>query len=221
MTQPPGFTRLASMALLHRAVVSPSKLQLLAAWLPTRHWYQGPAEPDLLRVNSYRFDDPDGEVGVETMLVRTEGGPLWQVPLTYRGTPLDGADQWLVGTAEHSVLGPRWVYDGCRDLVYVNTLAHAILTGGRQADEFVDGEDGPVLREPTIAVQGSGRPDADVPLVDAIDAVDDEDPTIIRTGPRDLAVVRVVGETGEGLRPFTLTATWDGQPTPKLLAYLI
>jgi hypothetical protein len=209
------------MALLYRAVVSPSKLELLAAWLPSRPWYQGPAAPDLVRVTSYRFDDPAGAVGVETMLVTTEGGPLWQVPLTYRGAPVEGADRWLVGTAEHSVLGRRWVYDGCGDPVYVNALAQTILTGGRQADEFVDGEGGPVLREPTIDVQGSGRPDAQVPAVDAIDGVKDEDPTIIRTGPQDIAVVRVVGETGEGVRPFTLTATWQGQPTPALLAYLI
>jgi len=37
------------------------------------------------------------------------------VPLTYRGAPLDGAEDALVGTTEHGVLGRRWVYDGTRE----------------------------------------------------------------------------------------------------------
>ena len=92
------------MALLHRADLTPTKLELLQAWLPTRSWYTGPAAPQLTKVGAFRFDDPAGAVGVETMLVRAGDGPVLQVPLTYRGAPLDGAERWLVGTTEHSVL---------------------------------------------------------------------------------------------------------------------
>src|SRR5690242_12066121 len=101
------------MALVHRAVLRPDKLQLLTGWLPGRPWYPGTAAAGLEKVASFRFDDPDDRVGIETMLVHAEGGPLVQVPLTYRDAPLAGAEAWLVGTAEHSVLGTRWVYDGC------------------------------------------------------------------------------------------------------------
>jgi len=125
------------MALLHQADLTPTKLELLAAWLPTRGWYPGPtgtavlpdsapqASLELTRVAGYRFDDPAGEVGVETILVQAGDGPVVQVPLTYRGAPLSDAEAFLVGTTDHSVLGKRWVYDACGDPVYANVLATA------------------------------------------------------------------------------------------------
>ncbi|NWF31411.1 1,4-alpha-glucan branching protein, partial [Streptomyces sp. PKU-EA00015] len=53
--------------------------------------------------------------------------PTYHVPLTYHGTPLHGADHALIGTAEHGVLGQRWIYDGAHDPVLVTQLLHAIL----------------------------------------------------------------------------------------------
>lgn len=76
------------MALLHRANLHPTKLELLAAWLPGRSWFHGQDTADLVRVAGYRFDDPAGAVGIETMLVKAGDGPVHQVPLTYRGAPL-------------------------------------------------------------------------------------------------------------------------------------
>ena len=67
------------MALLHRATLRPTKLELLTAWLPDRPWYRGAGDP--VRVTGFRFDDPDGEVGIETLLVRAGNGPLLQVPV--------------------------------------------------------------------------------------------------------------------------------------------
>ena len=95
------------MGLVHyTATVKPSKKDLAAAWLPSRGWApEGPIE----KVGEYRFDDPEGEVGVETILWRTEDGTVLQVPFTYRAAPLPGADEHLVGTTDHSVLGKRWV----------------------------------------------------------------------------------------------------------------
>ncbi|MGC4856177.1 maltokinase N-terminal cap-like domain-containing protein [Micromonospora sp. DT4] len=75
---------------------------------------------------AYRFDDPAGEVGIETMLVAAADGPVHQVPLTYRAAPLDDVDEWLVGTTEHSALGRRWVYDGCADPVYAAAVQPAV-----------------------------------------------------------------------------------------------
>ena len=69
------------MALLHGgASLVPSKLELLAAWLPSRPWFTGDASA-LEAVGSYRFDDPDGEVGMETHLVRAGEG--WELSFDF------------------------------------------------------------------------------------------------------------------------------------------
>ncbi|GAA2216650.1 hypothetical protein ACFY2R_05485 [Micromonospora olivasterospora] len=203
------------MALLHRATLHPTKLELLAGWLPGRPWYEGPAG-DVVRVASCRFDDPAGEVGIETLLVRVGDGPVHQVPLTYRSAPLDGGDDRLVGTAEHSTLGRRWVYDGCGDPVYAAALANAILGGPGQAEEYFEVDGQRRFREPDMAVTGSGG--GDVPEVGALRRVVDGDPTIIVTDAVELAVVRRLDGTAApaGAR---LTGTWGGQPTPVPLAY--
>ncbi len=206
------------MALLHRAELRPTKLELLAAWLPGRHWFQGPAGADVVRVAGYRFDDPAGAVGIETMLVRAGDGPVHQVPLTYRDAPLDGADDWLVGTTEHSVLGPRWVYDACGDPVYAAALAAAILAGTGQAEEFfeVDGERR--YREPSMTLTGGGA--ADAPTVGAIRRVVDGDPALIGTDTVELAVLRHPG-AGAERAGVPLLGAWPGQPTPLPLAYAV
>ncbi|WCN83414.1 CG0192-related protein [Micromonospora sp. LH3U1] len=214
------------MALLHRATLRPTKLDLLAAWLPGRPWFAGPtgvsaapAGVDVVSRAAYRFDDPAGEVGIETMLVGVADGPVHQVPLTYRAAPLDGADDWLVGTTEHSVLGPRWVYDGCVDPVYVAALAHAILTGSGQAEQYVEVDGRRELREPTVTVVVSGAGDLDVPPVGAVRRVVDEDRTLIDTDSVELVVVRRPGAGADGAAGVTLSGRWDGQPTTVPLAY--
>jgi hypothetical protein len=214
------------MALLHQAELRPTKLELLTAWLPSRSWYPGPADPELSRVVSYRFDDPAGEVGIETMLVRAGGGPVLQAPLTYRGAPLDGADAWLIGTTDHSVLGKRWVYDGCGDPVYARALAGTMFTGAGQAEEFVDVAGELVRREPASSVTGSGTPGSPVPAIDELTSVDDDDPAVIRAGSVELVVARVlakpltpVPDASGGRAAAQLTGTWDGQDTALVLAY--
>jgi maltokinase len=111
----------------HReATLSPPKLEVLSGWIGEQRWYTGRGRrPDLRRIGSWRLDDPAGEVGIETLLVADDAGPepvVYQVPLTYRGEPLDGADHALVGVAEHSVLGRRWIYDATHDPVYAAQL---------------------------------------------------------------------------------------------------
>ena len=154
------------MAILHGdAEITPTKPELLATWLPTQPWFTGDASA-LQPVGAYRFDDPDGEVGMETHLVRAGDGPVFQVPWTYRGEPIDGADAFLVGTMDHTLLGPRWIYDAVGDPVYQAVMATTIFTGGSQAELVREFDDGRTeIAEPTVRVKGSGA-GSDVPAAD-------------------------------------------------------
>ncbi|MGW2568613.1 maltokinase N-terminal cap-like domain-containing protein [Streptomyces sp. NPDC001537] len=124
------------MAIIHQTTLKPTKLELLTTWLPTRTWYQGgPSAPELTKAGGFRLDDPEGEVGIEFMVVTDASGPApvtYLVPLTYRGAPLAGAEHALVGTMEHGVLGRRWAYDGCHDPVLHAELL-ALVEGRAQA----------------------------------------------------------------------------------------
>jgi hypothetical protein len=181
------------MALLHQATLTPTKIELVRAWLPAQSWFEG--DPAVELVGAYRFDDPAGEVGVETLLVAAADGVVVQVPVTYRDAPLAGAEQHLIGTSLHSVLGDRWVYDGLGDPVYLAAVATAIGTGGRQADLLIEIDGEMVTREPTARVQGSG------------------------TGGGAVSVVRYPTPATPPA-PASLTGTWAGQDEPVVLVTL-
>jgi hypothetical protein len=186
------------MALLHRAELTPSKLGLLADWLPKQGWFEGDEDAPLSTVASFRFDDPAGQVGVETLLVRAGDGPVLQVPLTYRNEELPGAGEWFLGTMEHSVLGTRWTYDALGDSVYRHELARTILSGDSQVELWIELDGVMTLREPTARVQGSGNESA--PDVSAV----------------SIDVIRVPGKAPAG--PLVLTGTWTEHPVPTVLA---
>jgi hypothetical protein len=142
------------MALFHRATITPSKQELIAAWAPTQPW--GPAAGDELHVvGSYRFDDPDGRVGMETHLC-TAGETLFQVPLTYRDEPLDGGEVGLITQMQHSVLGERWVYDGLRDPVFVVMLAGVAMTGQGEALGLVVNDGRWHVAPSNVRIRGGG-----------------------------------------------------------------
>ncbi len=206
------------MALIYQAELTPSKIDLLAAWIPTRPWLGDADVSTLEAVGAYRFDDPAGEVGIETHLLRSADGQVLHVPLTYRGAPLTGAEAALVGTMQHSVLGPRWVYDGCADAVYATALASAVLTGGTQADLEVATASGPERREPTTRVSGSGTPGTAVPALAHVTCADDGRTTVITAGPVQLVVLRAIGAPEAPGGEQTLVGTWPGHDTPELLA---
>jgi hypothetical protein len=209
------------MAILYpQADLRPTKLELLTHWLPTRAWYCRPAAPELTRVAGYRFDDPAGEVGIETLLIQVGDGALYQVPLTYRGAPLEGHDKWLIGTSDHSVLGLRWIYDGCGDPLYASVLTTTIVTGASEAEEFnnVDGRE--ERREPSMTVRGGGVRGTAAPHISGIVRIEDDDPTVIVTESLELAVIRGLDRTGIAgqSEPGILTGTWSGQFASVLLA---
>ena len=154
------------MGLVHaRATITPSKQKLVEAWLPTRS--VGFRPQTTVESRRIRFDDPDGEVGVETILWRTGKRILLQVPFTYRAAPLAGAEEFLVGTADHSVLGPRWVYDGSADPVWAATSRPRSFTGGTQAQMVI--EDGEFIDVPSRMVHGSGTTGAAVPTIASVE----------------------------------------------------
>ena len=150
------------MAVIHRTTLSPSKLELLTSWLPSRPWYRGGAgEPELVKAGGFRLDDPQGEVGIEFIVVTDTSGThptTYLVPLTYRGAPLEGAEHALVGTMEHGVLGRRWAYDGCHDPVLVARLP-ALIEGRIQAQDQ-NTSDTPD-REVTCSYNGDGLASTD------------------------------------------------------------
>lgn len=150
------------MSVIHRTTLEPTKLELLAGWLPTRPWYRGgPQEPKLSKAGGFRLDDPEGEVGIEFMVVVS--GQTCMAPLTYRGAPLDGAEHALVGTMEHGVLGRRWIYDACHDPVAVAELA--ALVEGRAEPQAQSVSDTPD-REVSRALAGEGPVPAEYPAVE-------------------------------------------------------
>jgi hypothetical protein len=193
------------MALVHRATLDPTKQELVEAWLPSQPWAAGRAIAD--KVAEYRFDDPEGEVGVETILWSLDDGTVIQTPLTYRAAALDGAEASLVGTTEHSVLGSRWVYDGCGDPVWAETLATAILTGATQAQMVIE-HDGQLVDVPArMQVRGSGAAPFGHSLTPVDSVTTDGDVTVVRTDGIELQLPRVVGTPVSG----EATLTWvDG-----------
>ncbi|HEX7716254.1 MAG TPA: 1,4-alpha-glucan branching protein [Marmoricola sp.] len=220
------------MALLHRAELRPSKIELVASWAPTQPWFEAGAGAEPVTVGSFRFDDPAGEVGIETLLVQAGDGPAMQVPLTYRGAPLEGGDAWLIGTMQHSVLGRRWVYDGAGDPVYLTAVATAALTGGRQADQYVDVDGELVVREPTAVVVGSGTGSVTLPApvpADRVSIRPEPGSTVVAAGDLRLVIVRTLrtDDRPDGLDrtddapSAVLTGTWAGQGEPRTLVLVL
>jgi hypothetical protein len=202
------------VAIFHRATITPTKADVIARWAPTRSW--GASAADAIDViGSYRFDDPEGRVGMETHLV-TAGGALLQVPLTYRDEPLDGAEDALITEMQHSVLGTRWVYDGLRDPRFVVMLAGVAMTGQGEALGLAVYEGRWHIAPSNVRIQGGGWTQERVP-VDGFELESDEAAASVLHNDRfELTVFR---RPVPGPRPaMGLTATWEGQADAVVLA---
>jgi len=208
------------MATLHNAELRPTKIELLSRWVPTQSWADGVDTSSLESAGAFRFDDPDGEVGLETHLLRAADGQIIQVPLTYRAKALEGAEDSLITTMRHSVLGERWVYDASVDPVFAKTLSSTILRGGEQAELIYVGNGDPQKREATTWVRGSGSPSNAVPDVDTVTFTHSGDVTTIDAGDVALRLRRVVelGRDDDGLGEATLLGRWAGQDQWTLLS---
>ncbi|MFT3969245.1 MAG: hypothetical protein QM695_02945 [Micropruina sp.] len=183
-------------ATIHDVELKPTKLELLADWLPSQSWFEGTGE-DLHRVAAYRFVDPDGEVGIETLLV-SSAGATYQVPLTYRAEPLDDEFANLVGTLEHGALGTRYCYDATSDPIYVAELIRVI--------HEADNEAALSRGEKSMTVRGSG--------ITAVSNASMEAARLVRV--LDGSHVHTAQPLG------TLTGTWtqDGAERTEVLATL-
>ncbi|HWJ09793.1 MAG TPA: hypothetical protein VNS46_10480 [Nocardioides sp.] len=170
------------MAVVHSsATIRPTKAELLEATLG------GPVEV----LGAYRFDDPDGEVGIEGFLVRADSR-VRHVLFTYRGAILAVEGARLVSTMEHSVLGPRWVYDGTTDPVAVECFRRALR--GEQAEAelevWVDGSPAG-SREPGVRLRATSGEAGD-------------------TGDEPSSgTVRILRDPADGVPGPALVASWD------------
>jgi hypothetical protein len=202
------------MAIFHRATITPTKEELMAAWAPTQPW--GPTGGQALDViGSYRFDDPDGRVGMETHIC-TSGTRLYQIPLTYRDEPLDYPEAALITEMSHSVLGNRWVYDGLRDPQFVVMLAGVAMTGQGEALGMAVYDGRWYIAPSTVRIRGGGWTTERVP-VDRFELVtDDATASVFRNERFELSFFR---RPLPGPRPrMGLTATWRGQDEAVVLS---
>jgi hypothetical protein len=177
------------MAIVHSsATIRPTKTELLTTVAG------GPVEV----VGSYRFDDPDGEVGVEGFVVR-RGAQLQHVVFTYRSAPLDAGEAQLVSMMEHSELGPRWVYDGSTDPVAVDCFRRAML--GEQAQAVLElWEDGRMVgtRPPSVRLTVRAEDQADRQTVRILRTLGDTapGPALVASWAGGEAVVATLGPSG-------------------------
>lgn len=201
------------MALIYNTTMDPTKMQLLAGWLPQQEWFTGDVA-QLTSVGAYRFDDPDGEVGMEGHLLTAGDDVVYHVPVTYRGADLpDVSDSDRLGTSAHGVLGTRWIFNAEADPVYRAVLADTIMQGGSEAQEFTPNEQGELEeRERYTFVSGSG-------IGGSMGA--DAELTIVRR------LGSGAGAHGGGASAIAtddialeLTATWPGQTEPLVVARL-
>jgi hypothetical protein len=208
------------MVVIHQATLTPTKLELLADWLPSRPWFAGPEDVTaeaLQRVGSFRFDDPHGQVGLEFFLVRA-GQLVFHVPLSYRGVALPEADNALIGTTEHTVLGSRWVYDATQDPVAMSVLIDVVCSGRRNEDVFVQaGRDLWVWPE-DVRAEGTGSAESIYSPVRVTSALDSTNATVVNTTAGQVVVHRT--PAARSLSSLQLIGHWDGQESICLAEFV-
>lgn len=203
------------MGLFHKAIVTPSKPELVEQLVRRSSWAPA-ADTELEVVGAFRFDDPEGQVGIETHLVRA-GDEIVQVPLTYRPEPLADADDAFVATTEHTVLGTRWVYDGLGDERYLIMVAAVAMTGQGEALGMAEYDGRWVIAPANVRIEGGGW-GIERPPVDRLERVGSGEVDVFRNERFELRFHR---RPVAGARPHLgLTARWEGHD-PVVLAQVI
>lgn len=212
-----------NMAIIHHTTLTPSKLELVAPWLPAQPWYRGSGhQPALTKAGGFRLDDPEGEVGIEFMAVTDTSGSritTYHIPLTYRGSVRSDGDVGLIGTAEHGVLGRRWVYDGSTDVVLIAQLI-ALIQG--QAEAQAQSESN--TSDPTV--QSKPVSTRQMTPVNSATTMNGPQGTEIEVKTADGALIlrlnRMLKPDAEAIEdiPGLVTATWrlDGTPVRSVFA---
>ncbi|NGN95080.1 hypothetical protein G5C66_20370 [Nocardioides sp. KC13] len=195
------------MSIVHKATLTPTKKEIFGAWLATQAWSPGELTDT---IGSYRFDDPAGKVGIECVLLEV-GESVVHLPVSYREAPLDGAEDFLMATSEHSTLGTRYVYDACADPVAVRALLSAALTGATQEPMDVYDRGRLVERRETVvtaAGTGSWARNA-VPHFDGVTIRSHGVESRVDVGSFVVVVKRVVdGSDADGTE--SIRVTWPG-----------
>lgn len=182
------------MAIIYQAELSPSKPEILRTFLESRSWGES-GEVEVL--GAYRFDDPDGEVGIECHLVRV-GETIFHLPLAYHAQQVADAEEALIGVLQHPVLGERFVYDGLGDEVALDCFRRALCGEQEQAALEIHGTDGEWLETSPQSVTLSLEVDEGESLPTDEELLDGEPFTIARTvGDLD-GTVRLVGSWSDG-----------------------
>lgn len=209
------------MSIIYETTLSPSKYELLAAWLPTQAWFRGDAAR-LSPIGAYRLVDPEGEVGFEGHLFTAGDSEIYHAPLSYRGSPLDAGEEFLVGTIEHGVLGKRWVSDAIGDPVFRAVLAAAIAQGAVGSPEFVVGgaaDGGTLERATSVRVAGTGSPGVAVPELWAALVEQRGAATVAHTEFAALEIARVIVAEADGVEDpagvLSLRGAWGGGDTGR------
>ena len=70
------------MAILHHgATLTPAKVDLVEGWIGAQRWYAAKGRvPRLTRLFSWRLEDPEGQVGIETLILSDDASTP---PVTY------------------------------------------------------------------------------------------------------------------------------------------
>ena len=130
------------------ATLNPTKAEIL-------HQQFGP----VTNIGAFRFVDPNGKVGIETLLARETDGALLQFPVTYREQRI--SDTHEVGTTEHSHLGTRHITKIVADPVAVTEIIRVILEGDTNVQRS-DGKTSP------YEIRGTGTAGVDTLTLDNI-----------------------------------------------------
>jgi len=203
------------VALYHDATVTPSKADLLKQWVPTQPWCLG-TDAAIEVIGAFRFDDPDGQVGIETHIVKC-GDTVLHVPFTYRNEPVEGGDG-LITEMHHTALGTRWVYDGLADSRYLVMLAGVAMTGQGEALGMVQYDGKWFIAPATVRIAGGSWAGERVSVDDFQLVSSDPAACVFQNDQFEMTVYR---QPKIGPQPILgLTATWQGGAGPVVLAHM-